>query len=293
MDARWYWRALALPGLGWLCLFAVVPVYVLVAVAMGRIDELFQPVPAWLPGTWNAGFLNKALSGALPGGEYWSTVRNTLVYVAAALALCVAVGYPVAYYLARHVRRTKALLLVLLVLPFWVSYLMRMLAWVGLLSTDGYVNRLLQAVGVARPPDWLGGHPLSLIAALAYGYLPFFILPLYAGLDRIDRRVLDAARDLGASPRGAFLRVTLPLSAPALLGGGALVVLPMFGDFYTNDLISGSPRTTMLGNQVNLFILGGPQKNLGAALVIVMMVILLIGMAAYVYASTRQRGGPA
>ena len=288
MYPRWYWRAFALPGVLWLCLFVVVPTYALVAVATGRIDELFQPLPAWLPGTWNIGFLNKAFSGALPGGEYWATIRNTLVYVVAALALCWVIGYPVAYYIARHAGRTKSLLLVLLVLPFWVSYLMRMLAWVGLLSPDGYANQALQAVGIAHPPDWLAGQPLSVIAALAYGYIPFFILPLCAGLDRIDRSLLDAAHDLGAAPVGVFLHVTLPLSRPSMLAGSALVALPMFGDFYTNDLISGASRTSMLGNQVNLYLLGGPQKNLGASLVIVLMAILLVAMAYYVYATARE-----
>jgi putrescine transport system permease protein len=292
MDTRWYWRAFALPGVAWLVLFVLVPTYALIAVATGQVDQLFRPIPAWNPADWNVGFLIQAFSGAAPGGEYWPTVRNTIVYVGGALGLCVIIGYPVAYYIARHARRTKALLIVLLVLPFWVSYLMRMLAWVGLLSSDGYVNRALIALGVARPPDWLDGRPLSVVAALAYGYLPFFILPVFAGLDRIDGRLLDAARDLGATPARVFRTVTLPMSRPSLLAGGALVVLPMFGDYYTNDLISRSPRTSMLGNQINLYLQGGPQKNLGAALVIVMMVILLAAMAYYVYATARDARRP-
>jgi ABC-type spermidine/putrescine transport system permease subunit I len=272
----------------WLCLFVVVPAYTLVAVAAGRIDELFRPEPAWNLFLGNPGFLRKAFAGVLPGGEYWAAARNTVVYVAATLVLCVAIGYPVAYYLARHARRSASLLLGLVVLPLWVSYLTRIMAWVGLLSPDGYVNRILAAVGVTHPPDWLGGYPLTVIAALVYGYVPFFILPVYAGLSRLDRGVLDAGRDLGASPLRAFLHVTLPLSRPSLLAGSALVVLPAFGDYYTNDLVSGSPRTSMLGNVVNLYVLGGPQKNLGASLVIVMMTILMVAMAYYAYATTRE-----
>src|SRR2546430_16015190 len=116
--------------------------------AMGRVNLLLQPVPAWNPLTWNPGYISKAFSGALPGGEYWPAVRNTLVYVMISLALCMAIGYPVAYYVARHAKKTKALLIVLLVIPFWVSYLLRMLAWIGLLSSDGYVNQLLQSIWV-------------------------------------------------------------------------------------------------------------------------------------------------
>ncbi len=292
MRAPWHRRVAALPGIVWLSLFVVVPTYTLIAVATGHVDELFTPVPAWIPGTGNIGFLDKAFVGALPGGEYWATVRNTFVFIAAALTLCMLIGYPVAYYIARHARRTKVLLVALLVLPFWVSYLMRMLAWVGLLSPDGQINKLMETVGIAHPPDWLGGHPLSVIAALTYGYVPFFILPVCAGLDRIDRGLLDAARDLGASPPRVFLHVTLPLSKPSLLAGSALVVLPMFGDYYTNDLISGSPATSMLGNQINLYVQGGPQKNLGASLVIVMMAMLLVVMAYYARAMARYGRSP-
>ncbi|HMC05765.1 MAG TPA: ABC transporter permease [Solirubrobacterales bacterium] len=285
---RWYWRAFAFPGVIWLCLFVVVPAYAVLAVAMGSIDQLLQPVPTWNPIDWNVGFVLEAFKGVVPGGQYWGAVRNTLLFVAASLALCFAIGYPVAYYIARHARRTKALLLVLLVVPFWVSYLMRMLAWIGLLAPDGYVNQVLQHVGFAHPPDWLNGNPLSVIIALTYGYIPYFILPVYAGLDRIDQSLLEASRDLGGSPIRTFLRVTLPLSWPSILAGSALIVLPMFGDYYTNDLISGSPHTNMLGNSVNLLIQGGPQKNLGAAMVLVLMTILAVGMAYYLWETARQ-----
>jgi putrescine transport system permease protein len=283
-----YWRGFALPGVFWLCLFVVIPAYAVIAMAFGTENILLQPIPAWNPLTWNPGWVSKAFSGALPGGEYWPAVRNTLVYVTAALALCFAIGYPVAYYVARHApKRWKPLLVMLLVIPFWVSYLLRMLAWIGLLSSDGYVNKLLIDLGIAHPPDWLNGNAYSVIIALVYGYIPYFILPVFAGIDRIDSSQIEAARDLGATPRQAFMRVTLPLSRPSILAGAALVVLPMFGDYYTNDLISASPRTNMLGNEINLFVQGGSEKNLGAALVLVLMAILLVLMAYYVYATAR------
>ncbi|MBV9545687.1 MAG: ABC transporter permease subunit, partial [Chloroflexi bacterium] len=119
------------------------------------------------------------------------------------------------------------------------------------------------------------------------GYIPYFILPVFAGIDRIDRSQIEAARDLGSTPWQAFLRVTLPLSRPSILAGSALVVLPMFGDYYTNDLISASPRTNMLGNEINLFVQGGPEKALGASLVLVLMAILAVGMAYYIVQTAR------
>src|ERR1700742_4520457 len=282
-----YWRSFALPGVLWLFLFVVVPAYALLAIAFGRVDFLFQPVPYWNPLHWNPGYGSQAFSGALPGGEYWPAVRNTLVYVAISLSLCFIIGYPVAYYVARHAKRSKTLLIVLLVIPFWVSYLLRMLAWIGLLSPDGYVNQILQFIGINNPPDWLNGNAYSVILALVYGYIPYFILPVFAGLDRIDRSQIEAARDLGATPFQAFMKVTLPLSRPSILAGSALVILPIFGDYYTNDLISASPKTSMLGNEINLFVQGGTQQPLGASLVIVLMIILVILASYYLFQTMR------
>jgi len=287
MAERGLWRGLAIPGVVWLLLFVVVPAYAVVAVAFGKIDTLLQPVPVWNPLDWNVGFVKEAFSGVIPGGTYWSATRNTLLYVSATVALCFAIGYPVAYYIARLSGRTKGLLLLLIFLPFWVSYLMRMLAWIGLLAPNGYVNEVLGFLGIGHT-DWLDGNPFSVIAALTYGYIPYFILPVYAGLDRIDMRLIEAARDLGASRIRTFLRVTLPLSWPSILAGTVLIVLPMFGDYYTNDLISGSPNTNMLGNSVNLLVQGGSQKNLGAAMVLVLMTILAIGMLYYLWETNRQ-----
>jgi spermidine/putrescine transport system permease protein len=211
--------------------------------------------------------------------------------VAISLAGCILIGYPVAYYVARHASRTKALLLILLVLPFWISYLMRMLAWINLLSPGGYGLRFLSATGISSvlhrlniisdPTNYLGGQSFTVILALIYGYIPFFILPLYASLDRIDQAHLEAARDLGASPFRAFWHVTLPLSKTGLLGGAVLITLPMFGDYYTPNIVSGAPSTTMIGNQIDLYFHGGPQPTIGAAITILLAAFLMILMVYY------------
>src|SRR5206468_3452854 len=178
------------------------------------------------------------------------------------------IGYPVAYYIARYAGRRKALLLALLIAPFWISYLMRMLAWVNLLQDDGLVNQALVHLHlVGQPVHWLEGRSVTVILGLAYGYIPYMILPLFAALDRIDTSVLEASRDLGASPFRTFTRVTLPLSKQAILAGSIIVVLPMFGDYYTADLLSGSPRTTMIGNLVDEA-LGSPFVTRAASLVV-------------------------
>src|SRR5262249_5914198 len=148
-------------------------------------------------------------------------------YVGIATALCFAIGYPVAYFVARHGGKRRKLLLILLILPFWMSYLMRMLAWVNLLNPEGgWAARLLNwlhtpaafhAIGLGDGTRTWFTQPITVILGLVYGYIPFFILPLYAGLDRLDQRLIEAARDLGATGVATFRRVTLPLSMPTLL----------------------------------------------------------------------------
>src|SRR5579885_1672914 len=289
MTRRIFWPSFALPGAVWLVLLFLVPTYAVLAVAFGTVDPIFSnPVPVWNPLHWQFDTMHEVLRQLRPGEPFWIVFVRTFAYVAIALAACLAIGYPVAYYLARHARRTKTLLLVLLIIPFWVSYLMRMLAWVGLLLPDGLVNRTLMDLGLlSHPYGWLDGQASSVILALAYGYVPYLILPLYATLDRIQPQVLEAGRDLGASPISTFLHVTLPLSRHGILAASVLIALPMFGDYYTNDVISGSPNTTMIGNQINLFFQGGPQRTVGASLVVVLSVVLAALMSYYLWVTVR------
>ena len=187
-------------------------------------------------------------------------------------------------------------MLLLLILPFWINYLMRMLAWINLLGPDGLGTRFLRTIGIERlflsanllsdEGGWLAGQPFTVILALTYGYLPFLILPLYASLDRIDQRQIEAARDLGASPASAFRRVTLPLSRPGILAGLVLISLPMFGDYYTQDLVSQSTKTSMIGNQIDLLTRQGSQKVAGACLTLV-LAVLLLGLMIYYLRATR------
>jgi putrescine transport system permease protein len=286
---RFLWPLFAFPGTVWLVLFFLIPFYAVLSVAFGTVDPIFQgPVPVWNPLDWHFDTMRSVLERFRPGEVFWTVSVRTFAYVAIALAGCLAIGYPVAYYLARHARRTKMLLLVLLIIPFWVSYLMRMLAWIGLLLPDGLVNRTLAHLGIlSHPYGWLDGQPSSVIFALVYGYVPYLILPLYAVLDRIEPHLIEAGLDLGASRFATFLHVTLPLSKQGILAGCVLIALPMFGDYYTNDVISGSPRTTMIGNQINLYFQGGPQRTVGACLVIVLSAVLAVLMSYYLWIMVR------
>ena len=203
-------------------------------------------------------------------------VRTLRVRGHLARGCCLAIGYPVAYYIARHATRTKSLLLILLILPFWISYLMRMLAWVEP-ARAGRVREPVPDVGARDPDrrtDFLDGQSSTVILALIYGYIPYFILPLYASLDRIDRSYLEAARDLGASPSaGVLARHAAAQRRPGMLGGLVLIALPMFGEYYTPNMVSGAPTTSMLGNQIDLYFHGGPQPTIGAALTIILSLL--------------------
>jgi spermidine/putrescine transport system permease protein len=289
VTRRWFWPSFALPGAAWLVLLFLVPTYAVLAVAFGTTDPIFSnPVPAWNPLDWQFDTFRSVLHDLAPGHVFWTVFVRTFAYVAISLAGCLLIGYPVAYYLARHAKRSKALLLVLLVIPFWVSYLMRMLAWIGLLLPDGLVNRVLMDLGIiSQPYGWLDGQASSVVLALIYGYVPYLILPLYATLDRIDGSVLEAGRDLGGSPISTFLHVTLPLSRNGILAASVLIALPMFGDYYTNDVISGSPHTSMIGNQINLFFQEGTQRTVGASLVIILSVLLAVLMSYYLWVTVR------
>jgi ABC-type spermidine/putrescine transport system permease subunit I len=283
---RRLWPALALPGTFWLIALFLVPIYAVMAVAFsGSINIFGEPVPAWNPLDWKYGTFRQVISDSI-SGPYQEVWIRTGVYSVLALALCVVIGYPVAYYTARLAGKRRGLILALILAPWWINYITRMLAWVNLLQEDGYVNKTLGFFGIA-PVSWLDGNAYTVVIALAYGYLPFFIIPLFASLDRIDPRLLEASRDLGMSPIQTFLRVTLPLSKLGLITALVITALPMAGDYYTNTIVSGSPNTNMIGNQIELFLLQGPLKHYGASLVLLLSLVLLFFMAYYLILTQR------
>jgi ABC-type spermidine/putrescine transport system permease subunit I len=283
---RRLWPALALPGTFWLVALFLVPFYAVMAVAFGGSTNIFgEPVPAWNPLDWQFATFANVLSDSV-SGPYRAVWLRTAVYTGCALLICVAVGYPVAYYTARLAGKRRGLVLALILAPWWINYITRMLAWVNLLQDDGYVNRALGIVGIS-PVSWLAGNPVTVVIALAYGYLPFFIIPLFASLDRIDPRLLEASRDLGVGSVRTFLHVTLPLSKLGLITALVITALPLAGDYYTNTIVSGSPNTTMIGNQIELFLLQGPLKNFGAVLVLLLSLVLMFFMAYYLVLTQR------
>ena len=279
------WAALAAPGAFWLLFFFAVPFYAVACVAFGSIDPIFRDaIPQWNPLNWSFGEFNAVFSSVTSGPLRGVFIR-TIVYVASAMIISFAIGFPVAYYLARHAGKRRMLLLLLIIAPFWVNYLMRMLAWVNLLSPSGLFSRFVGMFGVQY--NWLDGSPITVILGLVYGYIPFLILPLYATLERLDWRLVEAARDLGATSRQAFRVVTVPMAKAGVAAAAILIALPMFGDYYTNDLLSRSPKTEMLGNQIDYYINNSSQPQRGAVLVIMLSTLLLVALSWYLRSTSR------
>ncbi len=261
----------------------ILPFYVVLSVAFGTVDFFQNPLPVWEPWYWTASHLTDVLHKIVGANAFLQPAFiRTFEYVAAASILCILIGYAVAYYVARYGGKRKTLFLVLLISPFWISYLMRMLAWVNLLQTDGYVNKFLRLLHlIPHNINWLEGKPITVILGLVYGYIPYMILPFYGFLDRIDPNLLEAGRDLGAGPVRTFFRVTLPLSKPAIMAGTVIVTLPMFGDYYTNNLLSNSPKTSMIGNILDDAIESPGQGPQGAVFVLILMLLLIIPIFYY------------
>ena len=285
---RRLWPLLALPGTLWLAIFFVAPMYVVLAILFGTVDPILrQPVPVWNPIEWDVSqfrFVLEHITG--PDGFFGPALVRTVVYVGVASLICLVIAYPVAYYTARFAGRWRGVLLAALIAPFWISYMMRMLAWVNLLQTDGLVNRALSAGGVFDVQvDWLNGRPSTVVLGLVYGYVPYMILPLFAGLDRIPASTLEAARDLGASRWETFRRVTWPLSRPAVVVAVLITTLPMLGDYFTNDLLSASPQTSMVGNLINNSVLTPGQSGQAGAFVLLILLVSIVPMVLYVRAT--------
>ena len=284
------WVCLAVPGALWLILLFAVPFYAMVAVAAGQTNELFgTPIAVWNPARWSTTNVSMIWHDLVGTGAYLGPpLFRTFIYTLAATALALVIAYPVAYFVTRFAGRRKGMFLALLIAPFWVSYMMRMLAWINLLQTNGYVNRVLTFLHlVSQPVDWLGGLHTTVVLGLVYGYIPYLILVLYAGLDRIDGGLIEAARDLGLGRVRTFCHVTLRLSVPTVLAGVMITALPMAGDYFTNQLLSATPSTTEIGNEIESMLSLPGSNGQGAALALILLALLAIPILFYVRATAR------
>jgi ABC-type spermidine/putrescine transport system permease subunit I len=286
---KFFFILLAAPGIIWLALLFLVPFYDVLAIAAGRLNFLTEvPVAVYNPLSWSHANLVDTWHAIFGATSYELPIMwRTVWYTAVASGLSLLVGYPAAYFVARFAGRRKALFLVLLIAPFWISYMMRMLAWIDLLQTNGYLNKVLGGIGLSGSTDWLGGKWYTVVLGLVYGYIPYLILVLYAGLDRIDGSLLEAGRDLGLSRARTFIKVTLPLSRQPILTGLLITVLPMLGDYFTNNLLSGTRTTAMIGNVIDSQLGTNGFEGQGAVLSMIVLAVLVVPMIYYVRQTAR------
>jgi spermidine/putrescine transport system permease protein len=262
---------LLLPGTAWLIVFFVVPMafMLLISLQQGTFDTGYQL-------TWNFGIYPEVI------GQYWELYWRSAIFALAATALTLAIGYPVAYTIAFRGGRLKNALLLIVVLPFFVSFVIRTLNWRMILSDNGIVFGFLKDLGLVAPNFHFLATPASVIFGLTYNFLPFMILPLYVALEKIDRRLIEAATDLYASRLQAFWRVTFVLSLPGVVAGSLLTFIPAVGDFITAEVIgAGNPQVFMVGNIIQRKFLDSLDYPAAAALGFVLVAVVMALVTVY------------
>ena len=274
--------ALLTPGTAWLVVFFVVPMYYLGKMALSQgLFPIFSFGWAW-------GNFSYSVS------EYSTQFIRSLEYAGIATAVALAISYPLAYWIAFRGGRWKNLFLLLVIAPFFVTYLIRTLAWETILSDNGVVVRSLQAVHILGADGRLLATSAAVIAGLTYNFLPFMVLPLYVSLEQIDHRLVEAASDLYASSPVSFLRVTLPLSLPGVFAGVLLTFIPAAGDFINAQLL-GTPQQYMIGNVIQSEFLSLRDYPTAAALSFILMgaILVLVLIFARVLGTDRLTAGTA
>jgi len=270
-NRGWTGYLLLAPGGLWLIAFFLVPTITLL------ISSLYDPSGSLIDGYTLTGRIANYTEGI---SEYADTFGRSLAYALAATAACVVLGYPLAYAIAFKAGRWKNLMLVAVIAPFFTSFLVRTLAWKLLLGDHGVIVDVLQAVQVLGPDGRLLATPFAVITGLTYNFLPFMVLPLYASLEKMDLRLIEAGSDLYASPLTAFRKITLPLSMPGLVAGTLLTFIPASGDYINAELL-GNPRTRMIGNEIqDLFSAGALPE--AASLSVTLMALIVVMVLFYV-----------
>jgi spermidine/putrescine transport system permease protein len=261
--------ALLAAGLGWLAVFFVVPVYYLAESSLQTGDIDFGYAFTWAWGNY---------ADAL--GTYQEQLFRSLEFAGIATLAAFLISYPLAYWIAFRGGRWKSFLLVLVIAPFFVTYLIRTLAWQTILADDGFVADVMRTIGVIGEDGRLLATSFAVVAGITYNFLPFMALPLYASLEQVDKRLIEAAEDLYASKAVAFFKVTFPLSLPGVFAGTMLTFIPAAGDFINAQLL-GTPQQSMIGNVIQSKFLVINDYPQAAALSLVLMAAIVVIVAIY------------
>ena len=272
-----------LPPFLWMALFLLVPFLLVFKISFADLRFGIPPYTALAEledYTLRLGLHLNAYYLLFTDSLYIATYLNSLKVAAVTTLCCILVGYPMAYYISQSSPRARNLMLLAVILPFWTSLLLRVYAWVGILRSDGLLNNFLMWLGLIDSPLEIYRTDLAVYIGLVYAYLPFFILPLYANLVKLDRRLLEAAYDLGARPVIAFFKVTLPLSLPGVIAGSMLVFIPTVGEYVIPEMLGGAD-TLMMGRVMWTEFFNNTDWPMAAAVTVVMVAILLVPLVIF------------
>jgi putrescine transport system permease protein len=284
---------IAVPYL-WLLMFFLVPFAIVLKISFSDAQismPPYQPLLHWVS--------EKALQIQLNFGNfaflvednlYWKAYLNSIWVAGVSTLLCLLIGYPMAYAIARSQSSTRNVLLLLVILPFWTSFLLRVYAWIGILKNNGLINNTLMALGVIDQPIQMLQTDFAVYVGIVYSYLPFMILPLYANLEKLDLTLLEAAADLGCRPWKSFLKVTLPLSLPGIIAGCLLVFIPAVGEFVIPALL-GDPGMLMIGKVLWTEFFNNRDWPVASAVAIALLLFLVIPIMFFQRAQDAEAGG--
>jgi putrescine transport system permease protein len=284
---------IAVPYL-WLLMFFLVPFVIVLKISFSDAQismPPYQPLLHWVS--------EKALQIQLNFGNfaflvednlYWKAYLNSIWVAGVSTLLCLLIGYPMAYAIARSQASTRNVLLLLVILPFWTSFLLRVYAWIGILKNNGLINNTLMALGVIDQPIQMLQTDFAVYVGIVYSYLPFMILPLYANLEKMDLTLLEAAADLGYRPWKSFLKITLPLSLPGIIAGCLLVFIPAVGEFVIPALL-GDPGMLMIGKVLWTEFFNNRDWPVASAVAIALLLFLVIPIMFFQRAQDAEAGG--
>ena len=299
-DARRGRFAVIAVPYAWLLVFFLLPFLVVARISVSEMDATtIRDIVTWKDGAIavHAKLANYVL--LVQDDLYLRTYVSSLVYAAVTTLLCLVIGYPFAYFMARTRASLQPALLMLVMLPFWTSFLLRVYAWKALLTERGLgadaieaigLDRALAALGLVPGPGQLMNTPFSLVLGMTYTYLPFMILPLYSNLAKMDLRLLEAAADLGASAWTAFWKVTVPLSRAGIIAGAMLVFIPCVGEYVIPELLGGS-NTVMIGREIFNVFFQNRDWPTASALAIAVLVVLVVPITFYQYYQNKEAEG--
>ena len=282
---------IAVPYL-WLVVFFVIPFLIVLKISFAEFAPFgrppYEPILRWMQdGALQLKLLFGSYSYLLHEPLYIGGWLYSLKIAAVSTLLCLLLAYPMAYAIARASSTGRNVLLMLVILPFWTSFLLRVYAWIGLLKTDGVINNMLLALGIIHDPLEMMNTTFAVYVGIVYSYLPFMILPLYANLEKHDLTLLEAAADLGAGPVRSFLRITLPLSVPGIVAGSLLVFIPAVGEYVIPSLL-GSSDQLMIASLLSDEFFHNRDWPRASAVAIAMLVVLLVPIMVFQYFQNRE-----